>query len=38
MKHGLYLVAGDAADNHVYHQPHGGRLNAQWLLDSKLDF
>lgn len=38
MKHRLCLVAGDHADNHVYHQPENGRLNAKWGIDSNLKY
>ena len=32
-KHNLALVAGDVADNNVYHQPPAGRTNAVWTLE-----
>jgi len=31
-KHGKYIVAGDKADGHVYHQDAGTRLNAMWAV------
>ena len=33
IKNSNYIVAGDSANDRIYHQPHNGRPNAQWTLE-----